>query len=68
MGKLGKFLTAKAGSLVSKKLAGAIGAETIVQGTELAGTPLLVFIVVQGVVDVVERIIAYLERRNSDTA
>tara|TARA_R110000824_G_scaffold152470_1_gene323677 strand:+ start:1386 stop:1577 length:192 start_codon:yes stop_codon:yes gene_type:complete len=54
----GDFLSKKAGGLVSKKLAGAIGAEALVAGTDLVGWPLMVYLIAQAVVDACERIAA----------
>lgn len=51
MGGLIAFAKERVGSLVSKKLGAAIGAETIVAGTELQGVPLIVYIIVQGALD-----------------
>ena len=52
-GKLAGFVTERAGSLVSKKLGAALGAETLVAAANpaLQGIPLIVYIVVQGLVD-----------------
>jgi len=47
MGNLFKFVTERAGSLVSKKLGAAVVAEAGAAGTPLQGVPLLVYIVVQ---------------------
>jgi len=45
------FLIERAKSLVSKKLGAAVLAEGALEGTELQGYALLLYIVVQGLVD-----------------
>lgn len=53
MGKLISFATERVGSLVSKKLGAALGAESIAatSAPDLQGIPLIVYIVVQGLLD-----------------
>jgi len=55
------FILERVKSAVSKKLGAAIACETLVAGTDLQGTPLLVYIVVQGVVDLGKH---YLDSRD----
>ena len=46
------FVTERVGSLVSKKVGATILAEGAVAGTDLQGYPLILFIVVQAIVDI----------------
>ena len=48
---MGHFVIERLKSVVSKKLAAAVMAEGVVAGTGLVGVPLIVYIVVQGLVD-----------------
>ena len=48
---VGHFVIERLKSVVSKKLAAAVMAEGVVAGTGLVGVPLIVYIVVQGLVD-----------------
>ena len=51
--KLGNFVAERAGSLVSKKAAAAVGAEVIISGANpgFQGVPACVYIVSQAVLD-----------------
>jgi|7_EtaG_2_1085326.scaffolds.fasta_scaffold150141_2 hypothetical protein len=60
MGDLMDFAKDRVKSLVSKKVGAAVLAEGAAAGTDLQGVPLLVFIVVQGLVDAAK---AYAEAR-----
>ena len=51
MNALISFTKERVGSLISKKLGAAVAAEVGAVGTELQGVPLLVYIIVQGLVD-----------------
>ena len=48
---VGHFIVERLKSVVSKKLVAAVMAEGVVAGTGLVGVPLIVYIVVQGLVD-----------------
>lgn len=48
MNALARFLLERGKSLVSKKLGAALAAEGAVTGTDLAGVPLCIYIVVKG--------------------
>ena len=62
MNNLASFAIERIGSLVSKKVGAAVGAEAIVgvANPELQGIPLIVFIIVQGIVDLGK---AYIEKK-----
>lgn len=51
--KLGKFVAERAGSLVSKKLAAAVGAETLIAETNpgLSGVGLITYVIVQAALE-----------------